>query len=230
MKTLTSLLLFLFLLPGFLVKAQECPMYFPDEIGTLREMKSYDRRDRLTAISRHEILDKITGENSTQVKVRATSYDEDENEIHTGDLEFICEDGIFRFDLKDYLDPGSMAAYEEMGIEISGDNLVYPATLNAGDQLPDGEIQMVVKSGAATLITITINISNRQVEEKEEITTEAGTFLCHKISYDITSRAGFITTNASATEWIAEGVGQVRTETYNRRGRLTGYSVLTGLQ
>jgi hypothetical protein len=86
------------------------------------------------------------------------------------------KDGIFKFDLKSYLDPATLASYEEMGVEITADNLVYPANLNAGDKLPDGALKMVVKSGNATILTITLNISNRKVEGRESITTEAGTF------------------------------------------------------
>ena len=142
-------------------------MYFPDKTGSVREMKFYDQRDRLSAITRHEILDKVTSGTDTKIKVRATSFDKDESEIHTGDLEFICEDGVFRFDLKDYLDPSSMAAYEEMGIEITADNLIYPASLSPGDRLPDGDIKMVVKSGATTIITIGVNIFDREVMEAD---------------------------------------------------------------
>jgi hypothetical protein len=94
--------------------------------------------------------------------------------------------------------------------------------------LPDGELKMVVKSGSATIITITLNISNRKVEGREDITTDAGTFSSYKLSYDISTKAGFITTNSNVIEWISEGVGLVKSETYNRRGRLAGYSVLTG--
>ena len=221
--------LFLFIF-STLLNAQECPMYFPDEIGTVREMKSYDRRDRLTSISRQEIIDKTVSGNDVRVTVRTTSYDDDENEILTGELEIICKDGVFRFDLRDFLDPNTIAAYEDMGIEITADNLLYPANMSPGDQLPDGELQMVVKSGQATLLTLVLTISNRTIEGIEDITTDAGTFSTYKISYDLTTKAGFITTSSSAIEWIADGVGFVRTETYNRRGRLTGYSVLTELR
>jgi hypothetical protein len=224
-------LLFLAMLLGFsFAGAQECPMYFPDEVGTIREIRSYDQRNRLTSIVRHEILDKVVADNSIRVKVRATSYDRKESEVHSGDLEFICEDGVFTFDLRDYLDPSMIASYEEMGVDITGTNLVYPAIMNVGANLPDGSVQMVVKSGGATLLTVSVNISNRKIEAREQITTDAGTFMCYKITYDVASRAGFINSNSSAIEWIAAGAGPVRTETFDRRGRLTGYSVLTSLK
>jgi hypothetical protein len=217
------IIMLVFLLTSQASNAQECVMYFPDKIGSVREMKFYDQRDRLSSITRQEILDKIISGAATQVKVRTTSYDKDESEIYTGELEFICENGIFRFDLKDYLDPATLASYQDMGVDITADNLSYPSNLQNGDKLPDGDIKMVVKSGATTLITISVNISNRTVAGKEAIVTEGGTYNCHKITYDITSKAGFITTSSSAVEWIADGVGLVR------RGRLAGYSVLTSL-
>ena len=230
MKSATRLAsLFLFMLSP-LVNAQECPMYFPDQIGSVREMRSFDQRDRLTSITRQEILDKTVSGNDVRVKVRTTSFDNDENEILTGDLEIVCEDGVFSFDLRDYLDPNTLAAYDDMGIEITADNLLYPANMSAGDQLPDGELQMVVKSGQTTILTLVLNISDRKIDGIENITTDAGTFSSYKISYDISTKAGFITTSSSAVEWIADGVGLVRTETYNKRGRLTGYSVLTDLR
>ena len=228
MKSRITFLTVAFFLFVLTVSAQDCPMYFPDNIGSTREMKFFDQRDRLTSITRHEILDKTIGDNKINLKVRATSYDEDDKEIHTGELELICEDGIFKFDLTGYLDPATLASYEEMGVEISAENLEYPSNLNTGDELPDGELKMVVKSGSATIITITLNIFNRKVEGREDITTDAGTFTSYKLSYDISTKAGFITSNSNVIEWISEGVGLVRSETYNRRGRLAGYSVLTG--
>lgn len=229
MKLLTGISLSLALMMSSLVTAQDCTMYFPDRIGTVREMKFYDQRDRLTTITKQEIIDKIESGNNTSVKVRSTSYDKDENEVHTGELEIICEDGVFRFDLRDFLDPNTLAAYEEMGIEITADNLIYPAAMSENDILPDGELTMVVRSGNTTIVTIGITISNRTLEGIEDVTTDAGTFTCYKISYDISTKAGFITTSGSAIEWIAPEVGLVRNETFNRRGRLNGYSVLTSL-
>jgi len=217
-------------LPASFINAQDCSLYFPERVGSTREMKFYDQRDRLSSISRQEILEKVESGNDLKIKVRSTNYTSDEEVVHSAELELECRDGVFVFDMRDFLDPNTRAQYEEMGIEISTDNLVYPANLQAGAQLPDSEITMQVKSGAATLLTVSVAMSNRKVEGIEDVTTDAGTFTCYKISYDITSKAGFITSNSSAVEWLADGVGLVRSESYNRRGRLTGYSVLTGLE
>jgi hypothetical protein len=227
MESKKGLLLVCLFCLGLFVNAQDCTMYFPDRVGSTREMKSYDQKEKLSSITRQEILEKIENGNDILVKVRSSSFDKKDEEIYTGDLELLCEGGIFKFDLKSYLDPATLASYEEMGVEITSDNLVYPSNLNAGDKLPDGALKMVVKSGNATIITITLNISNRKVESRESITTDAGTFTAYKLSYDVTSKMGFITTNSSVVEWMAQDVGLVRSETFNKKGKLMGYSVLT---
>jgi hypothetical protein len=192
-------------------------------------MKLFNEKDKLTSISRQEILDKTVAGKVVMIKVRSTAYDAEDNEVYGGDLEMLCEDGVFKFDMKSMIDPNTMNTYKEMGMEITTDNIVYPSSINTGESLPDGNLKMVIKSGQATLMTIVITISNRKVTARESITTEAGTFDCYKLSYDSVVKMGFITVSSSAIEWIADGVGVVRSETYNKKSKLTGYSVLTSL-
>ena len=216
----------MFLMMPFL-NAQECKMYFPEKVGAVREMKFYDQKDKLTSIARQEILDKKVSGGDVKIKVKSTNYTAEDEEVYSAELELACEGGVFKFDMQNFLDPNTMSSYKEMGMEISGDNLAYPQNLKVGVTLPDGMIKMVVKNNEITLLTFTVTISGRKVEAKENITTEAGTFPCYKISYNTTSKMGFITVNTSTVECIAEGVGVVRNESYNKKGKLTGYSVLT---
>ncbi len=210
-------------------QSQECRLYFPDETGVVREMKTYNQRDRLQSVTRHEIIERVERGNDITLTVRASHLDDDMEEFYTVDLELVCEDGIFKFDMKNFLDPETMAGYEEMGIEVTADDMYYPAGMSVGDNLPDASIEMVIKSNGMTILTTTVSITDRKVEAMEEIETEAGVFNCYKISYNTGTKAGFINVSGSAVEWIADGVGVVRSETYNRRGRLSGYSVLTYL-
>ncbi len=216
----------LLLLTPFL-HAQDCRLYFPDRIGSLREMKFYDQKDKLTSITKQEIIDKKVSENTVTVKVKATNYTAEDDEINSVELEFTCEDGIFKFDMESFLDPQTMEAYKDMAVEVTSDNILFPSNLKVGDALPDGSLKMVVKSGEMTIITISLSIFDRKVVAQENVTTEAGTFPCYKLTYNLTSKFGFITVKSSSVEWIAEGVGVVKNEQYNRKGKLTGYSLLT---
>jgi hypothetical protein len=67
------------------------------------------------------------------------------------------------------------------------------------------------------------------VDAIEDVTTPAGTFNCVKISYDIETKT-FMTMRASGIEWYAKDVGVVRSESYNGKGKLTGYSVLNDIK
>lgn len=230
-KKMFSFIAGIIMLPGFAItNAQDCRLFFPEKVGAMREMKFYDAKNKLGAISRQEILDKEVSGKDVKVKVKATNYNSDEEEVYTSELLLVCEDGIFKLDMQSLLDPATMAAYKDMKIEVTADNLVYPNNMKVGDNLPDGNMKVVVKSEQLTLITITLAVSNRKVDAIEDIKTEAGTFSCFKLSYDINSKFGFINKSGSVVEHISEGVGIVRSESFNKKGKTEGHSILTALK
>ena len=121
-----------------------------------------------------------------------------------------------------------MEAYENMDIIIESENVTIPRNPKAGDLLGDGSITMTIKNEDITLITITVKIYNRKVEAIEKVTTPAGTFECFKISYDIETKM-LLTIRAKAAEWYSKDVGLVKSESYNKKGKLRGYSLLSSI-
>ena len=75
-------------------------------------------------------------------------------------------------------------------------------------------------------MTMKFDIKNRKVEKKESITTPAGTFVCYKVTYDMDMKV-LMRRSMKTAEWLAPGVGVVKTETYNQKGELEGYTELT---
>ena len=73
---------------------------------------------------------------------------------------------------------------------------------------------------------MTIYVTDRAVEARESLTTSAGTFDCIKITQKETTKM-IVKIQATSKEWYAENIGMVRSESYNKKGKLTGYSVLT---
>jgi hypothetical protein len=78
-------------------------------------------------------------------------------------------------------------------------------------------------------MTMTINISNRKVEAVQDVTTDAGTFKCYKISYDIATKMMF-NVKAKGVEFYNDDIGIVRSESYTTSGDLQGYTVLSSLK
>jgi len=110
-----------------------------------------------------------------------------------------------------------MEGFKNMEIKLTTDDLMYPSKLSPGMDLKDGSISLEVGNG---LMNMTTNIINRKVESREEITTPAGSFKCYKISEDVKSKVGFIKVNMRNVAWIIQDIGTIRSESYNKRGKL----------
>ncbi len=206
--------------------AQDCTFFYPIEEGTLIELKHYDQKAKLSGSTRQEIIDKQINGGAISITIKNTFFDEKGNEMMTSELTMECKDGIFTFDMDQYLNEEMLSGIEDMDFTIEGENLEFPARMSPGDQLKDGTIKLIVPQ--MPLMNMTTKVYNRKVEAIENITTEAGTFECYKISYDVYTDA-MIDVNAKGIEWIARDAGAVRTETYNKNGKLTGYSELVKL-
>jgi hypothetical protein len=224
-----KLLLFSGLIMAFFVtsQAQDCTAYFPAEEGTVVELEQFDSKGKLTGSSEQKLLSKEESGNSVKWTVQNTVKDNKGEAIMESELTFECRDGVFYFDMDNLLGGESMAAFKEMDFRIEGDNLEYPPSMKAGDVLKDGQIRMIIEQMPA--MSSTTSIINRTVEAIEDVETDAGTFKCYKISYDMETKA-LMTFRISGVEWIAENIGVIKSETYNKKGKLTGYSLLSRLE
>jgi hypothetical protein len=124
------------------------------------------------------------------------------------------------------MNQGSMQELEEGKVKIEGVDLKFPENLSPGQKLEDGNMTMSFEGGGIMAMNMTIRIFNRVVDAIEDITTPAGTFKAYKISNDMETKMGLKMTNKSTT-WYAKNVGAVRTETYDKNGKLIGYTEMT---
>ncbi|MBE0641630.1 MAG: hypothetical protein IH599_06305 [Bacteroidales bacterium] len=121
-----------------------------------------------------------------------------------------------------------LGSLEGMEMEVSGDELEIPEKLSVGQTLDDGEIVIKVMNQGMAMMNMAVKVFNRKVEAKEKITTPAGSFDCYKLSYDVESKV-MLKISSKGEEWIAEGIGVVKTATYSKAGKLTGYSLITAI-
>jgi len=205
-------------------------MYFPDQVGSVREQTNFDKKGKTTGKVNQEIIARDAVGSSTSVTVSSKAYDKDGKELSVNQMIIKCNDGIFSFDMKDYIDKSMLDAYKDMEIIMTGDNLAFPSSLNVGDKLQNASINIVVKNQGMVLMNWTISISNRIVAAQESVTTTAGTFSCYKITYDLQTKTRIMTINSKAADWISEGVGSVKMESYDKTGKLLNYSLLSKLK
>jgi len=207
--------------------AQDCTYFYPMEEGTLIELRHFDKKAKVSGTTRQEIIDKQTDAGAVAITIHNTFFDEKGKELMTSDLTMECKNGVFTFDMDHYLNDEMMSGMGDIEFIIEGDNLEFPAKMSPGDQLRDGTIKLIVPEMA--MMNMTTKVYNRKVEAIEKVTTEAGTFECFKITYDVFVD-GMIDINTKGIEWIAQDVGAVRTETYNKSGKLSGYTELIKLK
>ena len=136
-----------------------------------------------------------------------------------------CENGVMQMNMKAFIPAAQMEQMKSGTANATDVYIEYPANMNVGDQLKDGQFNMDYESASGLKSSIEISITDRKVEGKESATTPAGTWECFKISSKnrITSRiAGIgIPINLAVTEWYAPGFGVVKTESKTGKTEIT---------
>ena len=105
-----------------------------------------------------------------------------------------------------------------------GDISSLPSELKVGQSVPDGKINIKVKSvGASFLIT------DRKVVAIEDVTTPAGTFKGYKMEGVQTNKVLVSTKSFRIVTWYAKNIGCVKQEVYDKKGKLLRILELTSL-
>lgn len=207
-----------------------CKPYVPTEKGALWEITNYTAKGKATGKIAYELIDKIVSGNDVTFKVKTVTYDKNGEEIYTNTFEAKCVDGKFEFDMAFKMDGGALQAYENMEVEVDASEFEIPdLDSTPGTTLEDGSLEMKVNTGAVGLFKMTILVTDRKVEAKEDITTPAGTFKCIVLSQQVSTKM-IMRVRGASKEWYAENIGMVRSESYNKKGKLMGYSELTKLE
>lgn len=219
---LTVFFVFSLILP---VQAQDmCNQFFPFEHFKSMTFKSYDSRDRYEGSQTWEVIE-LKQEDGTKIAVvNLLVVDADGEELVLNEFTARCEGGTYYLSMEAaHLSQFSENIMEDIDIEIRGDDISLPNQISEGTNLPDASMDLTFKG----MITVNANmqITNRTVDERTTVSIPVGDIEAWKISYDTQVRVG-ITVRGSVVDYVAEKYGTVRTESYNRRGRLQSYSVL----
>lgn len=204
-------------------------MYFPSKEGTQIELTSYDAKNKITGTTQQKIIGKETIANGFKIKFESESFDKKGKSQFKGQYTVKCENGTFYFDMNSMMSGESMKNYKEGDVEIKGDDLDMPSTLTVGQTLKDGTLTIAMKNQAMQMMNMTMSIKNRKVEAIETITTPAGTFECYKITFDVETKMMF-NMKSKGTQWIAKDVGMVKSESYDKNGKLAGVTLLTAIK
>lgn len=107
-------------------------------------------------------------------------------------------------------------------LKLKGDNsFTIKKHASAGESIPDRTYSLIFN-----MLKNEINISGAAYMGEEKVSTTAGKFDCIKISYLKRTKIVLKTETVRVTEWYAEGIGLVKSESYNTKGEPDGKTIL----
>ncbi|MCL2706470.1 MAG: hypothetical protein FWE72_09720, partial [Spirochaetaceae bacterium] len=131
-------------------------------------------------------------------------------------------DGVMELDMKSFATPGT----EDL-VKISGDKIRFPSMIKPGDKLEDVKMTLTINIGVK--MTTDIAITQRACIAIEDITVPAGKFKCIKLTETTSTTFMRQTTEMKMASWYALGVGIVKTEIHDSKGKLISTQVLDSI-
>ncbi len=200
-------------------------------------MTTYDKKGDESGKVTYTISNINKSGNDITANFTSEMVNEKGKSLSKGSGKYKCNGGNLFIDAKASMPQEQMGAYKDMDIKADEVFIEYPSNLSGGQSLKDANFKMDVINKGSAFSTLTMDQTNRKVEGKETVTSPAGTWECWKISYDGRFRATVggpagigIPFNFKSTEWFAPGFGIVKTETYNKNGKLIGSTLITSVK
>ncbi|HVG15351.1 MAG TPA: hypothetical protein VM935_10330 [Chitinophagaceae bacterium] len=164
-----------------------------------------------------------------QSTVHSVFVDEKGKEIAKSEGMYKCDGSKLMADMRMSL-PQDQLQQNKMDAKLNDSYIEYPSLLSVGMALPDASVNMEMNNNGMPS-TVQYEMKNRKVVGKETITSDAGTWEAYKISYDGLMRikmAGIgVPVNMQINEWFVPNFGVVKSETFSKKGKMKGYSLLT---
>jgi len=220
----------LLLLPAFSF-AQSC-MGFTIKPGMTYELSTFNAKDKPTGRIRYHIDNAKTQGSNTIMDITAQFTDEAGRSKTPYTIHYTCTGTEIQADLSGLMQGMTGTNSRDMEMTVKTNRLVYPTKLAVGSTLSDGQMDVDMANGSNVMMTMSMAITNRKVEGQESITTPAGTFSAYKITSDVAfdNRAMGIpirSTMKTVSYRTNDLLFDVKSETYNKNGKLMGYSLLS---
>ncbi|NNF18932.1 MAG: hypothetical protein HKN61_04085 [Flavobacteriaceae bacterium] len=220
------LMLIVLVLAGVPAFAQDCSKFYPLQEGTSLEYTNYDKKDRVDGTITYEVISSENNSDGTTAVMQMSLQDQDGEEVMQSEYEVRCKDNVVHIDFKSLMNQQMMEQFKEMDVELSGTDLELPNNLAVGQSLNDANLNMKMSMGAVNM-NMNVETINRKVEKKESVTTPAGTFDCFVIYSETSTKMMMGKQTFPSRTWLAEGIGVIKQESYNKKGNPIGKMVLT---
>ena len=221
----TALITIITIFSALIIDAQET--FFPTKEGMVLTYKSFDKKDKVSGVTKYTIEKVNISGNDIDITYLCEVLDNKEKLVFKEEITVHQKGDVLYIDMGNFL---NKAAFQQEGsipaeVEVKGNNMEIPLNPVPGQTLPDANIEMAMKMGFVNM-KMSADITNRKVEAIEEISVTGGSFKCYKFSGDVNTVAMGIKVQAKTIDWFAKGIGSVKTESYDKKGNLSGRTEL----
>jgi len=221
------------LLVSFGLRAQECAG-IKLKAGTTYEMLSYNSKDKQNGRILYTFKNVRREGPSTIIDVVMQSFDEKGKAAQEIPLTYTCTGNEIIADLSGMAQTTNQGM-RDMQMKMKVNAMNYPHKLAEGQALPDGRLEAELFNKDTKMMDMNMLVTERKVIARENLTIPAGTYNAYKVSsamnlenrtMGIPIRMGFQMVNYRSPEVLFD----LRTETYNKNGKLMAYTVLSKVQ
>lgn len=208
----------------------QCEGYFPLNEGTLFEFAHYNGKGKLvsTNLNRIDFAAK-NDEGIFEIQVESTVLDDKKEEVSKGNYTVKCVGDEIILDMNALLNPAVANMPVDVEASISGTGVALPHNLAVGQKLSDADMTIQIGNNGLSFMTMSFLETNRMVETKESVTTPAGNFECFVVSYDLDVKT-ILSKKMKVKEWFAKGFGLIKSEVYDKKGKLESRSEMVKFQ
>lgn len=213
-------------------QAQDC-LGMTFKTGMNFELSHFNAKEKPIGKVLYQVKDVHKEGSSTVMDITAQFEDEKGKQRPPYTIHYTCTGNELVADMSGMMQAMQNGGMKDMEMKLKANKLVYPGKLSVGQKLSDGQMEAEMNSsGGGPMANISMTMANRQVESKEPITTPAGTFDTYKITSDVNFENKVMgipirNTMKIVTYRTENQLFDVKSESYNKNGKLMGYTLLT---
>ncbi|MEP6615778.1 MAG: hypothetical protein ABJA57_04335 [Ginsengibacter sp.] len=197
------------------IHAQDCKNLYYLQSGKTVEMTIYSKKGNVTGKQVYNIGEVTSNNGIIGSTITSEMIDKDGKSINKSTNKIQCNNGVLMMDLKMFIQGPQLEQIKNADATGSVSYLEYPVDMKTGDKLKDADFNMdYTANGIGS--NLTLNMSDRFVLGKDNVSSPAGSWDAFKIGYKSKIKmkvAGIgIPINMEVTEWYVPGFGIVKTE------------------
>ena len=215
-----------FIFLTFFLSAQNCTDWFPFKKGSTFEYSFYDKKDKMTGRMAYEVTDMKAIGDGYSYTIATKMFDKKDKEMTGFEFSVMCAEGSYRANVSNFMNPQMKELFGEMDLKVSGEDLVIPKKLSVGQKLPDASSTTEAEVGIVNM-KVEVFISNREVVDLVAVQTPLQKFEAFKITSSEHVKMPMMKRDYSSIAYYVEGVGQVKSESLDKKGQVASYMLLT---